>query len=445
MPRKRVLTPTISIHQGRVRARYTTAAGQQEVRLGRADDPDGWKTAYARLTARLASDPNAVLRKRGEMLCAELAVEFLAAYRSTANRRRIVKRALMLWAGKDAPFTSWPVADFLPMQLEEFQQYLVGRQNPRHKRPYTATTVNSYVGIIRSAFRFAVRKGWAEYHRYESLGTVPGVSGDDERLHPVTETKAAPLDSLRAIRPFLQPQTRAILDLQLFTGTRPGVLFGMTPADLIRGGVADLPRIGVVDLDQLPGRPWAYCPAKHKTARRGKSSVILFGPEARAVIEPFLAGRRDDEPLFSPAESSRQRWDNERNERLAWNEKCRDMQIEMGILDAVRAGWRMRHANRKKPVANPKRKPGTQYDRTSYRNAVLRACRAAGVPEFTPYRIRNTALQLAELATDLDGAAALAGHSSVNTSKRYTKQNVKRAALAAAGVAGLVAEHANAG
>jgi len=444
MPRPRKQVPTVETSRGYVRARYSTDAGRQVVVLGKADNPVEWKGAYARLCDRLVRDPNAVLRTRGEMLCSELALEYLSQYRSTLTRRQIVKRALTLWAGQGAPFTLLPVRDFKPQHLEELQRYLIGVKNPKHKRPYTATTINEYVGIVRSAFRFAVRRGWVEYDRYESLSTVPGVSRDREGLHPVTVTTGVPLDTLRAIRPFMSRPTRAILDLQLLTGTRPGVLFGMTPADIIRGGVADLPRIGVVDLDQLPGQPWAFCPMKHKTARLGHSSVILFGPEARDVITPFLDGRPADRPLFSPSDASRDRWNDERRERDEWNRLVAVKRHELGVVEANAAGFIIRRGSNKKRVADPKRRPGDRYDRTSYRNAVIRACRAAGVKEFTPYRVRNTALQLAELATDLDGAAAIAGHSSVNTSKRYTKQNIRRAALAAAGVAGLVTEHANA-
>lgn len=441
MGRKRNPAPQIHVHNGSVQARYTTDAGRQKVTLGREDDPKGWKAAHARLMLRLANDPNAVLHARGEMVCSELAVEYLAQYRSTPDRRRIVKRALMLWAGPGSEFCRWPVRDFGSPQIEAFQTELIGTTNPKYKaarRFYTATTINSYVGIVRAAFKYAVRKQWATYEQYESLGTVPGVRADHEGLQPVTHTVGIPLDRIRTIRPYLQPPPRAILDLQLLTGARPGVLFRLTAEMLVRGGVVDLPKVGLINLDELPGEPWAYCPDKHKLAHKGKVSVILLGPEARAILDPFLVGRPADAPLFSPADAVQFMRAKAKAERAAWNEQVRAKQVELGVKAAAAAGWTMRFQNRKKAVENPKRRPGGRYTRTSYRNAVIRACKAAGVPAFTPYRLRNTALQLAELATDLDGAAALAGHSSVVVTKRYTKRNIQRAALAAAGVAELL-------
>ena len=66
---------------------------------------------------------------------------------------------------------------------------------------------------------------------------------------------------------------------------------------------------------------------------------------------------------------------------------------------------------------------GQPYERTVYRNRLLRLCRKAGIEEKSPYSLRHYAgTQWAQL-TGLSTVAHLLGHSSVNVTMRYLKRN----------------------
>jgi integrase len=75
-----------------------------------------------------------------------------------------------------------------------------------------------------------------------------------------------------------------MIRLQRLTGARPGEVCALRGCDL-----------------DTTGEVWLYRPAMHKTAHRGKERVIALGPQAQAVVKPFL--KLDTRAyLFSPAE-----------------------------------------------------------------------------------------------------------------------------------------------
>lgn len=56
------------------------------------------------------------------------------------------------------------------------------------------------------------------------------------------------------------------------------------------------------------GDVWVLSPARHKGSWRGKSRVIHFGPEARAVLAPWLnATPSADDYVFSPGRAEAER------------------------------------------------------------------------------------------------------------------------------------------
>src|SRR4029077_17478728 len=99
-------------------------------------------------------------------------------------------------------------------------------------------------------------------------------------------------------------------------------------------------------------------------------------PKAQAIITPFLKTDLHGY-LFSPKES----------------------------MEAVRAE---RRKNSNTPVRTeqarkrkPKRQPGEHYHVSSYRQAVIKACRKAGVPEWHPHQLRHN------MATEIRREAGL--------------------------------------
>jgi hypothetical protein len=82
--------------------------------------------------------------------------------------------------------------------------------------------------------------------------------------------------------------------------------------------------------------------------------IILLGPKAQQLIQPFLSGRRLDAFLFSPAEADA--------ERRAILNRARKTPLNCGNCPG---------SNRSD---QPKRQPGDRYTTCSYRRAIHRAC-----------------------------------------------------------------------
>jgi integrase len=205
---------------------------------------------------------------------------------------------------------------------------------------------------------------------------------DTEGIKPVRE------EDVRATLPFLSPPVAAAVELQLLTGCR------VSEALTVRG----------CDLD-VTGPVWVYRPFKHKNRNRGIDRVIFLGPRAQAVIKPFL--KTDLQAfLFSPADAIAAR-----DARRAAARKTKRTPSEL-------------HRKRK---SKPKRAPRARSDRNSYRQAVVRACAKAEVPEWNPLQLRHTAGTLIRARFGIEAAKVVLGHTKVETSQIYAERDLGRA------------------
>ena len=70
-----------------------------------------------------------------------------------------------------------------------------------------------------------------------------------------------------------------------------------------------------------------------------------------------------------------------------------------------------------------------RYNRHSYRVAVQRACRRAGVAVWSPQRLRHTrATQIREAFRSIDAAKAVLGHTDTRVTEIYAERDLKLAA-----------------
>lgn len=143
--------------------------------------------------------------------------------------------------------------------------------------------VNDYMGKVRTAFRWAARpeRGWCPAAVAVELSLVrPLIDEDDVPVGP------APPADVEAVLPFLPLVCRAMLELQVLTGMRPGELVRMKPGDLDRGEPC-----------------WLYRPEVYKTRRSARVRAqggrkIWLGPRAQALLVPWLEGKADEAPVF---------------------------------------------------------------------------------------------------------------------------------------------------
>src|SRR5262249_5767533 len=163
----------------------------------------------------------------------------------------------------------------------------------RQKRDSLARpVVNQRVGRIRRMFKWAVENELVPPSVLQGLAAVRGLqiarcnAREPEPVRPVAE----PI--VHATLVHVLPPIRALIELQLLTGMRPGEAVVMRACDI-----------------DMTGKVWLYRPGsdqghvgRHKTAHHGHQRVIALGPKAQEVIRRFL--KLDTRAyLFSPKDA----------------------------------------------------------------------------------------------------------------------------------------------
>ena len=261
-----------------------------------------------------------------------------------------------------------PAHAFGPRDLKAVRSAMV-----RHG--YTRGVVNQAVNLIRGVFRWGVENELISPVTYQALQAVRALQAGRTDAPEGRRVLPVPEPHVEAVRPHVPRQVAALIDLQLCTGARAG----------------ELVNLRAVDLDTA-GEVWTADVTEHKGAWRGKSRTIYIGPRAQGVISPFLVDRPIDRPLFSPIEA-----EGERRERM---HEARVTPVEHGNRPGT---------NRKRKPARP---PGEAYTTASYRRCIERACVKAGVPVWTPHRLRHNAATLIRREHGLEAAQLMLGHAS---------------------------------
>jgi integrase len=185
-----------------------------------------------------------------------------------------------------------------------------------------------------------------------------------------------------AIESFVTPQIWTMVNLQLWSGCRPG------EACVIRA----------IDI-KMQGKVWECRPHSHKTEHHHKERVIYLGPHAQEVIRPWL---KSDlyAYLFSPREAR------------AWFQAQRAKNRKTPLPRKARTPRRK---------AQPKRAPGEHYTNMSYGHAIRRACERAEVPPWNPHRLRHNAGTRIRAAYGVEMARIILGVSSIPVCEIYAE------------------------
>jgi integrase len=200
------------------------------------------------------------------------------------------------------------------------------------------------------------------------LRTVPSLKRNRSAARETEPVKPVSDALVEATLPHLPRPVAALVWLQRLTGRRPSELLTMRAGELERDGDV-----------------WWYRPASHKNDWRGQEAVIALGPKAQAIIAEFL--KEDPEVyLFSP----------------------KDVVAE---LRATRKGGR--------PVGMT----AACYDRRTYRQAVIRACRKTGLPGWTPYQLRHTVASEVDARYGVLASSTVLGHATPKTTALYVERD----------------------
>ena len=319
---------------------------------------------------------------------AEVMVAFLEhariEYRHEDGRPTSEYDGIKVSLGYLRPVASSLLAEnFGPKKLKEVRASMIDAELSRK-------TINQAIGRIVRMFKWAASEEMILGSVYQNLQSVSGLrrgrslAKENEPVPPVDDSIVdATLEHLPDI-------VADMVRLQRLTSVRPGEVVKLRPCDVDRSG-------GV----------WSYKPRSHKTGYLGKSRIIAIGPRAQEILLRYLA--RDPEMhCFRPCDSEQRR--------------------------RARA-----HAERKIPekygnrpgtnrVEQPKRTAGEAYTVDSYRRAIHRACKKAGVEKWSPNQLRHTAATEIRRDFGLEHAQVVLGHSNAKTTEIYAETDFRRAA-----------------
>ncbi len=275
------------------------------------------------------------------------------------------------------------VRDFGPRKLKAVRQAMIDDGRCR-------TNINRLIHWVRRVFRWGVENEHVPVDVHVALTAVPSLKAG--RSEAVESEAVRPVDqaTVDATLPHLPRIVAAMVELQLLTGARPGEITSMRPIDITFG------TDGV----------WTYRPATHKTQHRGKERRIFLGPNSQSILSSFL-DRSPEDYCFSPAEA-----EVERNAKRRENRKS-PMTPSQAARSAVKRGGR---------------RAGKRYSKDSYCRAITRACKAGGIPKWSPNQLRHSRATIIRERYGVEAAMVVLGHSDTGTTEIYAERNFELAA-----------------
>ena len=296
-------------------------------------------------------------------------------------------------------FGMTPAEDFGPNKLRVVRDRLVADGLCRG-------SVNKYVRRIVAAFKWATSRELIPAAVWQSLASLEGLRRGHTPARETEPVRPVPDGLVDAIRPHLSRQVWGLIELQRYSGCRPG------EAVIIRS----------IDLD-IFGPVWTYKPSFHKTEHHGHKRIITIGPKGQAALRPFL--KPDvNAYLFSPIDAEQER---------------RTTLTAARVTPAHRGNRVGTHRRRR-----PRKVPGERYTVGSYGRAVASACdRAFPTPDgltaderrawrrdhqWRPNRLRHTFGTQVRKEFGLEGAQVALGHTQANVTQVYAETNQQLAA-----------------
>lgn len=247
--------------------------------------------------------------------------------------------------------------DFTAMRLEEIQVAMLDLGT------WSRGYVNSNIDRIRRVFRWAETKGHVAPGTWQHLKAVAPIRRNNRRARNTAPRK--PCDWERQVVPAMEwmyPQVKAMVLVQFYGGMRPGEIVTMRRSEIDQAG---------------PEGCWVYRPATHKGTHRGQELAKVLGPQAQAVLGPWLLRAEPAGFVFPP------------------------------VRDRYGLG---------------------RFRVEGYHRSICDACTIARVERFTAYQLRHLAKMLATRAFGLDDARAYLGQLSLGATALYARQQDLEAA-----------------
>lgn len=272
-------------------------------------------------------------------------------------------------------FATEHVDQFTVRDLTEVRQALIDT------RRYCRKTVNDTIRRCKAIFRWGAEHQVVPPGTWHQLSALRGLTVGRSGVRESTPVEPVPWGLVEPVLEHLMPPLRAAVLLQWHAGLRP------TEALRITRGQLD-----------MTNEIWIYRMHRHKGTWRGLERAVFLGPKCRGVLAQLL--KVDPEAaLISPVDAV-----------VAMKQKKRANRTTP-ITKQTRD--RDRRARTKQPYV------GDFYRVDAYRRAIHRACDIAGVPHWSPHRLRHAAATRIALAEGLEACKAVLGHADIRMTERY--------------------------
>lgn len=281
-----------------------------------------------------------------------------------------------------ALYGSKPVGDFGPLALKSVRQEMINKG-------WCRSHINHQMNRIRRMFRWGVSEELVSGEVFHSLQAVPGLRRGMTDIREAEPIRPVPEDHVYSALPFMPPSVQTMVQLELLTGCRPHEICAMRTCDL-----------------DVSGKAWAYRPASHKTQHYSKERVIFIGPKGQELLRPWLRTELEAH-IFAPYESEEARAKHRR--------ECRQSPMTPS-------------QTKRRRKRNRSRAWGRCYTSQSYSRAIRRACEKAGIPAWSPNRLRHLRATQIRREYGLELAKVVLGHSMIETSQIYAERDQAAAA-----------------
>ena len=401
MSRQTTHVPAYRLHKPSGQARVIIQG--RHVYLGSYGSPES-REKYARVIAELATDHGSNGHSSSSTRCsaAILINELILAYWQFAKRYYVkdgeptkeltcMREALLPLRQL---YGSTPADQFGPKSLAAVRQQMVDSGLSRG-------VVNRRIGRIKRVFKWAVAEELIPPSAHHGLQTVVGLRYGRTEARETEPIKPVPNEHVDAVLPFLPPQISAMIQLQRYTGMRPGEVVKMRACDI-----------------DMSGEVWIYERAEHKNRWRGHRRLIPLGPRAQAEIKPFL-DRDPQQYMFSPLEA--EAWRLER--RPVHQKENRKTPIYPSELKAREEA---KLARRKRKSKRPRK---ACYDTDSYRRAITYGIVKAGkasvkIPSWHPNQLRHNRGTEIRKEFGIEAAQVVLGHARADVTEVYAEKNL---------------------
>lgn len=246
--------------------------------------------------------------------------------KTIANLRNTCRRLRELYG-------SLPVEEFGPAQLRAVRETWINDGNNER-------TVNYKTTWVKHVFRWGVEQELVSGETWHRIEAVRSLKKGRSRAKPSKSPGPVPQSTVDLTVNYLPRTIVDMVCVHLLTCCRSGELCSMSWNQI----------------DQSEDI-WFYSPRRHKTQHHGRPKLIAIGARAQAVLERYRH-RSIDAAIFSPSESER---------------------IRNGMR---RGGSGLRLGRTHSGV-------GDSYTPDSYRRAITRAAKQAGVPHWHPHQLRH--------------------------------------------------------